>query len=163
MITEAEYEVLRAQQQAKTGKRQEKFAEVEAMPVNAVVRDKPKRKGELLSIAIFLPIRLISEMNTSEHWTKYAKRNKAQQAEVTAEWYRLTRNAVIGFPCVVRLTRIGKKRMDSDNLISSGKHIRDAICNCLGVDDGDEARVTFEYYQELSSYQYGVRIEVRKV
>jgi len=118
------------------------------------------RKGKLLSIAIFLPIRLISEMNTSEHWSKYQKRNKAQQEEVKVEWYRLTRNASLPLPCRISLTRIGQKRLDPGNLEASFKHVQDAICYCLGVDDGD-GRVAFEYGQEATGRrEYGVRIEV---
>ncbi len=160
-LTEQEYSALIAN---KTAKRAEKVQAIEAMPKAAVKVDKPKRKGYLASIAVFLPIKLISEMNASEHWSKYAERNKKQQEEFKIEWYRLTRNAKIELPCLVKFTRIGQKRLDPGNCEASFKHVQDALCYCLGVDDGDTERIRFEYAQEATGKrEYGVRVEISKI
>lgn len=65
-------------------------------------------------------------------------------------------------PCVVTITRLANSNgLDSDNLLSSAKGIRDQIAAWLGVDDRDP-RVTWEYAQERAK-EYGVRVEVRCV
>ena len=49
-------------------------------------------------------------------------------------------------PCVITITRIGPRKLDSDNLAGSAKHVRDGVADWLGIDDGDE-RLTWEYAQ----------------
>lgn len=130
-------------------------------PTTAKKPTKPRRKGKLLSIAIFLPIRIHSEANERAHWSTKSARHAKQKQELKVEWYRLTRNAVVPFPCVVKFTRIGQKAFDSDAVVIGCKWVRDAICECLGVDDGDTERIRFEYGQEVTGKrEYGVRVEV---
>lgn len=63
-------------------------------------------------------------------------------------------------PCVVTITRLAPSNgLDTDNLLSSQKGVRDQIATWLGVDDRDP-RVTWEYAQERAR-EYGVRVEVR--
>lgn len=132
-------------------------AEVPAKPIKMA---KARRKGKMLSISIFLPIRIHSEANEHQHWSKKAKRAAAQAQEFEVEWYRLTKNARIELPCLVRFTRIGQKRMDDDNLANGFKRLRDALAKALGVDDGGEL-IRFEYQQEATGKrEYGVRVEV---
>jgi hypothetical protein len=59
---------------------------------------------------------------------------------------------------VVRLTRIGPRKLDSDNVAGACKATRDGVADWLGVDDGDESRVRWVYAQERGAY--GVRVEV---
>lgn len=62
----------------------------------------------------------------------------------------------------VLITRIGPRRLDSDNLAISAKAVRDGIAQALGVDDGDETAVRWDYAQERGSYGVRVRIERRR-
>lgn len=64
-------------------------------------------------------------------------------------------------PLVVKLTRVGKRHLDSDNAIAALASVRDEVARMLGVTDGpNDERVSWEYgAQELGDY--AVRIEVR--
>lgn len=126
----------------------------------AAKKSKPRPKAKLLSIAVFLPMRIHSEANEHQHWSKKAARATNQADEFAAEWYRLTRNAKIELPCEVRLTRIGQKALDDDNLANGFKKLRDAIAAALEVDDGSD-QIKFTYGQQATGKrQYGVKIEV---
>lgn len=63
------------------------------------------------------------------------------------------------WPVRVTLTRLGSKRLDSDNLATAFKACRDGIADWLGCDDGDESKVRWAY-QQKPSYRAGIRIEV---
>lgn len=105
-------------------------------------------------------MRLIPGDNAREHWRVKAKRMAAQK---TAAWAKTLASDPI-LPTLewskasVIITRIGKRKMDSDNLASSAKAVRDGIAMALGVDDGD-GRYTWRYEQELGK-EYGVRVSV---
>lgn len=62
-------------------------------------------------------------------------------------------------PATVTITRIGKRKLDSDNLAISAKHVRDGIADAYGVDDGSDL-YTWNYAQEIGK-DYAVRIEIR--
>ena len=83
-----------------------------------------------------LPIKTESEANKREHWAVKAKRAKAQRE--LAERICSNNPAEYSFPILVKLTRVGKRKLDSDNLARSFKAIRDGIADSLGVDDGSE-------------------------
>ena len=113
-------------------------------------------------LAFTMPVRVISEANESEHWRTKCARKKQQQADTDKSWhlFRSLKYVAVAFPCVVRLTRIGPKRLDSDNLAGSFKHVQDAIAKKLGIDDGDE-RIKWEYEQvAVGKRVYSVRVEV---
>lgn len=99
-----------------------------------------------------IPLRLRSRLNAREHWGQRARRTRREREAA----YMLTPRVAV--PCVVRIVRIGKRRMDGDNLQDSAKAVRDGVAQKLGVDDGDP-RVTWEYGQEIGK-EYGVRIEI---
>jgi hypothetical protein len=122
-----------------------------------------------------LPIKTVSEANCSEHWTKKARRHKAQQWVV-----RLAFNGLknpITLPCCVKMTRLGSRYTDSDNLLTALKFVRDEVSECLipekrasyvtkegktkaikGRAD-DDPRITWQYDQEKAK-KYAVRIEI---
>lgn len=110
-------------------------------------------------------IKTVSEANSSEHWTKKAKRHRLQKKSIWAFFKRDNPN--ITLPCLIKLTRIGKKLLDDDNLPVSMKYIRDAIADQIfpnlapGQADNDK-RLKWEYSQEIGS-KYGVKIEIFKI
>lgn len=107
-----------------------------------------------------MPIRVFSETNAREHWGKKFKRKKAQKQETRIEWKRAAGRRRISLPCVVRLTRIGSRPLDDDNLGESFKAIRDQIAAEIGVDDGSSL-IKFEYAQEaIGKREYAVRVQV---
>lgn len=110
-------------------------------------------------ICINLPIRTISEANTREHWSKVARRAKGQRTYAKLE-VLLRRSCLhgIAYPITITLTRIGKRRLDSDNLQRSFKAVRDGVADGIGIDDGD-SRLVWLYGQEIGK-EYGVRIEI---
>ena len=104
--------------------------------------------------AITIPLRTVSEANARDHWGRRAARAKRQR-EVTAMFVR--RMDLPAMPVCVRLVRIGRRMLDSDNLAGSAKAVRDGIADVYGVDDGS-GLYRWEYAQEVGDY--GVRIEI---
>lgn len=104
-----------------------------------------------MTTTVTLPLRLVSGANAREHWGTRQARAKAHRAAcLFVPSHPL--------PCVVLLTRLGPRELDSDNLAISGKHVRDGIADRLGVKDNDP-RVEWRYEQEKSK-TYGVRVEI---
>lgn len=100
----------------------------------------------------FIPIKTVSEANRRDHWAKKAKRVKSQREAV----YLACPKAEV--PCVVTLTRVAPRSLDSDNLQSALKATRDSVAQRLGVDDADE-RVEWRYAQEKGK-EFGVVVEI---
>lgn len=108
------------------------------------------------TLEITIPIKAQSEANTREHWRVKANRKHKQRNRVAfelakADWPRQK-------PRVIHFTRIGKRELDSDNLQSAFKQIRDEVCARLGCDDGDKA-IRFEYDQRTGK-EYAIVIKV---
>lgn len=102
-------------------------------------------------ITVTLPLRLVSGANAREHWAVRAGRAKAHRTACLLV-------PACDVPCVVTLTRLGPRELDSDNLAISAKHVRDGIADRLGVNDNDP-RVVWLYAQERAK-EYGVRVEI---
>ncbi len=114
-------------------------------------------------ISFTLPIRLVAASNAREHWRAIAARKKEQRS-IGALWTRgvfreLTLPGRKPGKFVVTITRIGKRRMDDDNLAGSAKYLRDGIADALGIDDGDTKRVMWCYAQEIGK-GYAVRVAI---
>lgn len=110
-----------------------------------------------------LPLKTVSEANSSEHWTKKAKRHRMQAFFVRISFNNL--KSPISLPCCVKMTRLGGRGLDAhDGLPMSLKWVSDAIADQLipglrpGMADGDP-RITWEYAQEKAK-KPGVRIEI---
>lgn len=100
-----------------------------------------------------LPIRVESVANLREHWSVRAKRAKEHRLAALAV-------APHPLPCTVTLVRIGPRALDSDNLQSGFKALRDGIADRLGVKDNDP-RITWRYDQERGKpRQYAVRVTI---
>jgi hypothetical protein len=108
---------------------------------------------------IELPWRINTTSNAKGHWRPRAR--MAQQQRRNARYVL----ALIGArpkyepPIVVTLTRIGPRKLDSDNNVSAFKHIRDGVADFLGIDDGSDL-IRWEYAQEVES-RYAVRIQIQ--
>lgn len=103
------------------------------------------------------PIRLRSAANLREHWAAKAKRVKGERAAALMLARSTLRRPEL--PCVVTITRIAPRMLDSDNAVSSCKAVRDGIASWLGVDDRDPL-VVWKYAQEKRSKTYAVRVAV---
>lgn len=100
-------------------------------------------------IALHLPVLTASEANTREHWTARNRRKKAQQLATRCHLSVCAcKLRPLGQPARVHLVRLGTRKLDSDNLAGSFKHIRDAIAAWFGFDDGDE-RTEWTYAQRV--------------
>ena len=104
-----------------------------------------------------IPIRTISEANNRDHWSKKARRAKGQR--LMARLLTLSNLSKKLERYVVTLTRIGKRKLDTDNLARSMKAIRDGIADAIGVDDGDE-RLRWEYEQKIGK-SYFVEVSIK--
>jgi len=126
-------------------------------------------------ISWILPIKTVSEINSSEHWSKKSKRHKIQQFFVRYLFSRESNK--IELPCTIRLTRLSPRLLDDDNLPTSMKYVRDEISEILipekvgwyktrtgklkklkGRAD-DDPRILWKYSQEKWPTQ-AVRIEI---
>jgi hypothetical protein len=121
----------------------------------------PKNAGKIL---LEIPMRLMSEANTHQHWRKKYERNKRQQKAVRLTW--LSKRPHVSLPCRISFTRSGPRKLDFDNLVYAFKAIRDEVADLLipgkenGQADSDE-RLEFSYKQEIGLY--GIRIEIEEL
>lgn len=111
-----------------------------------------------------IPLRIISEANASEHWSKKHKRHKKQKGFVNlyCKWI-----ASIKPPCLIKLTRISPRKLDKDeNLPMAFKYIKDAIADLIhpGLAPGradDDDSISWEFAQEKGDPKtYSIKIEV---
>jgi hypothetical protein len=110
------------------------------------------------------PIRTVSEANQREHWALKNQRKRDQQQEMFVVLMQNLAGKKMQLPCIVKLTRIGPKALDTDNLAGAMKHVQDAIARKLGVDDGDAEKVKWEYSQmPIRIREYAVKVSIRSV
>lgn len=108
------------------------------------------------------PIRIISEANNCENWSKKHKRKISQQQEITVELHNVLNGRNIQLPCQITFTRIGPKSLDADNLANSFKAVQDSVSRKLGFDDGDTSKVTWHYEQRaIGKRQYSLEVEIK--
>jgi len=110
-------------------------------------------------VRIHVPIRLPSLPNTRQCWQATASLKKKQR--------RATRLALYGedippLPLVITITRVGRRKLDDDNLASACKYIRDEIATIVGIDDGSPL-YTWRYEQRVGEYGVDVEIVGREV
>ena len=116
-------------------------------------------------ISIDLPIRAISEANARDHWRKKAKRVQKQREAACYLMRGRFNRLSISLPrlrgsFVVKLTRIGPKELDGDNLQSALKAVRDGVADALRIDDGSD-RIHWKYGQEKGKpKEYAVRVDI---
>ncbi len=105
---------------------------------------------------------VVSEMNERCHWAKRAKRMAGQKDQVMLAIVLARLKApLIKDPVRITFTRFGVRKLDSDNCQGAFKAVRDAVCSWIGVDDGNDALLTFEYLQARG--EPGVRVEIAEL
>lgn len=112
--------------------------------------------GAQLTLSTFIPLKAPSTPNLREHWATKSKRAAAQRGKA-----RLLTPRWTGGPLLrVTLTRVGVRELDSDNLASACKAVRDGVADRLRLDDGSPL-VEWAYRQEkcLKGAE-GVRVEI---
>jgi hypothetical protein len=105
-------------------------------------------------ISFILPVKTVSEFNSTEHWRKKHARHKLQKRHV---WFSMCRiKYLIKMPCTITLSRNSQRFLDEhDNLPGSMKYIVDAIAEEITGDsragraDGVPG-LTWKYQQEKS-------------
>ena len=103
-----------------------------------------------------VPLRLPSLANTRMSWQAMA-RLKRKQKDTTALAMRAVGGVTPTPPLVVTITRVGPRKLDDDNLAGACKYVRDAIANCIGLDDGSDL-YTWVYRQRIGPYSVEVEI-----
>jgi hypothetical protein len=104
-------------------------------------------------INILIPLVTISESNAREHWSRRARRVRAQREAVAQ---RLRRVPLPPTRAVeVRLTRVSPRALDDDNLRGALKSVRDAVAMWLGVGDGPTGPIVWTYGQEKAPARHG--------
>jgi hypothetical protein len=107
---------------------------------------------------ILIPsFRLGRGQNDRGHHMALYRKSKAEK-ETTAWALAAHARNKPALPCVVTLTRFSPspKPLDDDNLEGSLKYVRDTVAKWLGVDDGDKARIRFEYAQQRAPWAVGI-------
>lgn len=112
-----------------------------------------------MSAIILIAIRLPSAANLREHWSKRAKRAKAHRKDAWLHTMAAVRGPMLGriheHGAVIEMTRIAPRALDSDNLASAFKALRDGVADALGIDDGD-ARLEWRYSQRKGAARHKV-------
>lgn len=111
-------------------------------------------------------LKVVNEINCTEHWTVKSKRHKSQQRFIRLLFARDKKG--IPFPCIVKFTRLSPRMYDDDSIATAFKFIRDELSELLipekagfyinkkgkavpikGRADNDP-RIKWEYAQEKS-------------
>lgn len=103
-----------------------------------------------------LPIKTVSEANSHQHWRVRQKRAKAHRSAAGV----IPVASLPRMPVTVTMTRLSPGTLDSDNLPSSMKHIRDGIADRYGVKDNDP-RIEWCYAQRKEK-EYAVEVLIQQ-
>ena len=114
----------------------------------------------MLAVEIEIPgWNLPTQINQSANRFARHAAVKAQRKRLALYWLaHVGRGPLQGPPYVVTLTRVGPRRIDSDNAVSAFKHVRDEIAARIGINDGD-TRIAWLYRQERGPFSVRVRVE----
>ena len=102
-----------------------------------------------MMVCVRLPLKIISEANSRDHWRKSAERKKEHRMIARAILQQHARPMHNGSVRIL-LTRIGPRVLDDDNLASGFKACRDGVADWLGIDDGSP-RLAWSYDQSKGS------------
>ena len=101
--------------------------------------------------------RLESKANARDHWRSAAGKTArlVDLGQRMGRLMRVLRPSPEGL--TVTFTRVGPRLLDSDNIASAFKAVRDGVATAYGVDDGPRGPITWVYEQIQGQY----RIEAR--
>ncbi len=111
-----------------------------------------------MKFTFHLNCRLVSLTNSREHHMAKARRAKQQRGDAKMAAIAALGRVDTDRSWLITITRQGRRYMDTDNLASSAKHIRDGVADALDIDDGD-ARLHWKYWQ-VCPLPYGVHVEM---
>jgi hypothetical protein len=103
-----------------------------------------------------IPMKTISEANSTWHWSRRRKLHLVQK-----EWIRIyfhNEKPKIKIPCEITLIRCSPRSLDSDNLQASLKYVRDSVAAGIfpglrpGEADGKKGMI-WKYDQQFSKEQ----------
>lgn len=123
--------------------------------------DEAKEPPRFQPLVVLVPVRIESNANKREHWTKRAKRSKAHRT-ATALMLQTCGRKPPELPVKVTLTRIAPRSLDTDNLAGGFKGLRDAVAEWLGADDKPGSGIEWAYAQcrgEPKTYTAQILIE----
>lgn len=114
----------------------------------------------LCTVRVVLALRLASEANARGSWHAGAARARLARAQIHTA-LRRAEPGPLPLPVTVRITRVGPRRLDDDNLARACKALRDGVADWLEVDDGDP-RISWHYAQAVAQhYRVVVTVERR--
>lgn len=95
--------------------------------------------------------------------TKNSRLHPQAEARARRRERQVIDRALVGIaappgPWRVVITRLGPRAMDTDNVCTSAKGVRDAVAAWLGIDDGDE-RIAWEVRGEIAR-GHAVRVQI---
>ena len=109
------------------------------------------------SLTLQLPVRVVSEANMREHPLAKHRRKCDQQRAVLAALKAAERNLPKLSAVTVTMTRLGPRKLDTDNLWGSFKGVRDCIGAWLGTGDAPDNGVAWDCLQ-LVTKESGIYI-----
>lgn len=115
-------------------------------------------------LTIDLPIDTQSEANVRCSWQEKANRVKKQRCQAHWACKAMSKGYKVGKDTKldITLTRMAPRVLDSDNLVSSLKAVRDGIADWLGIDDGS-SRINWNYAQEYQPLVRTVKMTLREI
>lgn len=114
-------------------------------------------------IVVDIPVRIISEANSRQHWRKAAARKRVHRMTARTILQMHARPMGEAEQFTITLTRVAPRKLDDDNLASGFKAVRDGVADWLGIDDGSP-RIQWRYGQEKGKPgEYAARVEVQWV
>ena len=111
-----------------------------------------------LPFSLVLPIRTVSEANVHGKMREKFRRVKEQRGLSRILVASHVAADIPGLPLIVKLTRMGVRLLDDDNLRGALKAVRDGVCDGLGLADDSDIRIAWEYGQTKSK-EYNVVVE----
>lgn len=82
---------------------------------------------------------------------------KPNRGSITAPAHPVEKRS--SFSLVISFVAFRRKLLDDDNLSGSCKHLRDAVANSLGIDDGSNL-IRWQYFQCETRGQTGVAVKI---
>lgn len=115
------------------------------------------------TLCVTLPIVVRSAANLHESPFVRHRRAKAERGGVLTAFRALIGivppTVPLGYALNVRMTRLGGRKLDDDNLLGAFKAVRDGVADWFGVDDGDPVW-TWDTTQ-LPGGDAGIEIRIR--